>query len=218
MKHALLCAAAAAALGFLALPAGAATSVTFVGYQFSLNPGEFLVTDFDAPIAPGFTLSGTGSIMTGNNASGAAPATSPTTADTTQFLSVLGNSFSLVSGPALRQVSLYIGSLDTYNTVSFTGAGGFSQSFTGAQLNAATVAFDEANGNQVGLNTNGRYTFRFDQGVTGVRLDSTANSLEVSNIGAVAVPEPSTWALMIVGFGSAGALIRRRRSTLALTH
>lgn len=29
------------------------------------------------------------------------------------------------------------------------------------------------------------------------------------------VPEPATWALMILGFGSAGAMLRRRRHTLA---
>jgi hypothetical protein len=32
---------------------------------------------------------------------------------------------------------------------------------------------------------------------------------------AVAVPEPATWALMIVGFGAIGALVRRRAATLA---
>ena len=28
----------------------------------------------------------------------------------------------------------------------------------------------------------------------------------------VAVPEPATWALMIMGFGAAGAMIRRKRA------
>jgi hypothetical protein len=32
---------------------------------------------------------------------------------------------------------------------------------------------------------------------------------------AVAVPEPGTWALMIMGFGGAGAMLRRRRTALA---
>ena len=31
---------------------------------------------------------------------------------------------------------------------------------------------------------------------------------------AIAVPEPSAWALMVLGFGSAGALLRTRRRTL----
>lgn len=36
-------------------------------------------------------------------------------------------------------------------------------------------------------------------------------------VGGVAggVPEPATWAMMILGFGAAGATIRRRRSLLA---
>jgi hypothetical protein len=32
--------------------------------------------------------------------------------------------------------------------------------------------------------------------------------------GGVAVPEPATWALMILGFGSTGAMLRRRRTSL----
>ena len=31
----------------------------------------------------------------------------------------------------------------------------------------------------------------------------------------VAVPEPATWALMIMGFGLAGAGLRRRRTAIA---
>ena len=29
------------------------------------------------------------------------------------------------------------------------------------------------------------------------------------------VPEPTTWALMIMGFGTAGAMLRRRRTVVA---
>ncbi len=35
------------------------------------------------------------------------------------------------------------------------------------------------------------------------------------NVGAGAVPEPTTWALMISGFGLAGAMVRRRKAVLA---
>lgn len=34
-------------------------------------------------------------------------------------------------------------------------------------------------------------------------------------VGAAAVPEPATWAMMIAGFGMAGAILRRRRSLLS---
>ncbi len=40
--------------------------------------------------------------------------------------------------------------------------------------------------------------------------DSTGVSLRVT-----AVPEPSTWAMMIIGFGAAGSLIRRRKAAVA---
>jgi hypothetical protein len=29
------------------------------------------------------------------------------------------------------------------------------------------------------------------------------------------VPEPATWAMMIIGFGAAGSMIRRRRAVVA---
>src|SRR5262249_25478386 len=35
------------------------------------------------------------------------------------------------------------------------------------------------------------------------------------NVEAMAVPEPATWALMIAGFGGAGAMMRRRRQAVA---
>jgi hypothetical protein len=37
----------------------------------------------------------------------------------------------------------------------------------------------------------------------------------LSNISVAAVPEPSAWALMIMGFGAAGATLRRRRAVAA---
>jgi choice-of-anchor C domain-containing protein len=37
----------------------------------------------------------------------------------------------------------------------------------------------------------------------------------IDNVSVMAVPEPATWALMITGFGGAGAMLRRRRAAFA---
>jgi PEP-CTERM motif len=44
---------------------------------------------------------------------------------------------------------------------------------------------------------------------------ATTNSTAVLFGTSVGVPEPATWAMMILGFGSAGAMIRRRRALTA---
>ena len=51
-------------------------------------------------------------------------------------------------------------------------------------------------------------------GTFNVSSDYDISSISVSyqvDSPAVAVPEPATWALMISGFGMAGAMFRRRR-------
>jgi hypothetical protein len=44
---------------------------------------------------------------------------------------------------------------------------------------------------------------------------ASGNDFGVDNIRLASVPEPASWALMIVGFGSAGAMLRRRRQGAA---
>ena len=41
-------------------------------------------------------------------------------------------------------------------------------------------------------------------------------SVTTSGVHTAPVPEPATWALMIMGFGLTGAMLRRRRATLAV--
>ena len=106
----------------------------------------------------------------------------------------------------------------------------------------ATMTFDAgpnvhgANGDYVGFNNlfddgmstgSGTAFYFFAPGAfSAVGLYSTADNdpggnagnaglgqLSVTSSGVIPVPEPSTWALMILGFGSAGAMLRRRRQS-----
>jgi hypothetical protein len=71
------------------------------------------------------------------------------------------------------------------------------------------------------------YAFSF-MALTGGTLRAYAGTFDTDNVGAVidnvslsidspgaAVPEPATWALMLLGFGGLGAVIRGRRGALA---
>jgi hypothetical protein len=203
----------------LAIPAGAANAVTpiaFVSYGTAVPAGETLVTNFSGAVptvAAGYALSGTGSFLTGTSSAGAAPAFSSSTADPNQYLSVEGGETETLSTPSITKISLYIGSLDSFNSITFTGPGGVT--YTGTQLGLVSGA---ANGDQTAANTNGMFTFQFSSPINGVTLSSTTNSFEIADVyaGAAGVPEPATWAVMLVGFGSIGAAMRRsRRKQLA---
>ena len=204
--------------------AGAAqAAVTFVGYQTGLNPDEDLVTAFEggptlADVAlnlPGYSLSGTAVLFTGSTGGvSAAPATGPATFDTTQYLSVQGGQTATLETPLLDAISFYVGSLDGFNSFTFHLADGSTQVVTGSTLDA--LPGTDANGNQTGFTTNGRLTFSFDSAIDRVVFASGTNSLEISDVGAVAIiPEPATWAVMILGMGAVGGVLRRRRMGLA---
>ena len=102
-----------------------------------------------------------------------------------------------------------MGSPDDYNQIRFNFAGGGSETLSGVQLAAGAFGGAQSVGR--------RMTYDFGgQKVTSVEFMSSGNSFEFDNIATTsAVPEPATWAMMITGFGLAGAAMRRRRATLA---
>ena len=77
-----------------------------------------------------------------------------------------------------------------HTSYELDGANGFSHLFTETDLVAGNY--------EIGLVAHGAedpdFTFTFD-----------------TPIGSAGVPEPATWAMMLVGFGSLGAVLRRRR-------
>lgn len=154
----------------------------------------------------GFTRTG-GLLLTGDSPQGAAPESFGN--PSTQFLSTVGGaSTTIQSMIGFDTVSFFLGSIDTFNTVNILSTtGAVIASFTGSQL-----AFN-ANGNQDLPQTNRRVTFTrvaADARIGGIGFASGVNSLEVDNL-VFTVPEPSTWAMMIAGFGMIGFAMRARR-------
>jgi hypothetical protein len=58
----------------------------------------------------------------------------------------------------------------------------------------------------------------FDLNQRNLYFTPTASGFSVSASGFGAVPEPATWAMMLVGFGLAGAGMRRRRQSVRVTY
>jgi hypothetical protein len=172
-----------------------------------LGAGESIVWDFDAIANPNFSY--TGSVFAVSNPTvAAAPA-----GDATAFgAAEVGKDaeFSILTGQ-ITSLSFYLGSLDDYNTITFfSGATQIGQ-FTGNDL---TIP-DPANGDQADGNTNRRYFFTFGaaDNVNRVVFNTTQPAFEFDDIAAAVsgVPEPSTWAMMILGFGFVGFMLRNGR-------
>jgi hypothetical protein len=172
------------------------------------------VVTFDGAPTPGVTNTTTGSVFTGTGSVGGQYAAPAGTAPGTNYQAVQGGGSSTFDfgsfysdGSTLGKFSLYWGSIDLYNTLTFLRSDGtVVGSFTGAD-------FPPANGNQPANVTNRRITFGFTaaDAVTKVKFNSTGNAFEYDTFGIAGVPEPTTWAMLILGFGLIGGSMRSRR-------
>ena len=208
-------AVAALALGFCSTAASAAVNLTG-STGLSSHPdhaiGETMVWDFDSIHAAGFTFSG--STFTGNHPLVAAPPAYGLVPDATTYgAGVPGTDavFTNIGGQELLSLSFALGSLDTYNTISFYSGNTLVSSFTGSQLTVPNPAL----GTQTGDLNNRRYYFTFGAAddINKVVFNSTFPAFEFDNIAAAVanVPEPATWAMMILGFGFVGFMLRNGR-------
>ena len=206
---------AAAAVAAAASPAAAAVTVTLSnqGQPFTIPAGQELIATFDDANNPtetfvdGVTLSLNGATVGVCEGCSGYSGTLPN--DNTHYLTIPGNaSAKLTSLAGLKTFSFYMGSADTYNSIRFKGANGFDVTLNGGQFTQGYVGQSWSWGKRV------NFDFGADR-VTEVILSSSGNSFEVDSFAVTAVPEPATWAMMIMGFGVAGALLRRRQVALA---
>ena len=200
----------------LVAAAGSASAVpTFTAGGTALA-GEGLVTsvagattiDFNSGILPANYVDG--ALFTGTNSNHAAPPgdmskylSAGTSSD--QYSPVIANFSS-----GLSYFGFYMGSPDTYNSVTYTFADLSSTTLTGTQL--AALAGDPANGNQsVGLYVNA--FAGVGSKITSVAFYSTQNAFETDNHAFItAVPEPETYAMLLAGLGLLGFMLRRKPS------
>ena len=212
-----LAATAPAHAGVLLINDGSATTNAFPVFATPANSVFFNFNVGDPSASTnfaGFTRTG-GLLQTGDSPQGAAPETFGNPAS--QFLSTVGGATTTIAQTVtgFDTVSFFIGSIDGFNTVNILSTTGtILATITGAQMAMSP------NGNQELPQTNRRVTFTRSAGeaqVGGIGFVSSTNSLEVDNL-VFTVPEPSTWALMIVGFGMVGFAMRSRRRRTSVVY
>lgn len=207
---------AAAAMVAGSSAAQATVTIDFGDGTGGLGTGEVLYANFDTgPTSYGAISGSNYAVLTGNvNGAGADPAVGgqgdPYLSVGTPSTGTASFSFAGLDGGGAIQIGLDYGSADSYNSFILYLSDGTTETYTGQQV----IDIGLADGNQQASNTNGRLTFSSATGQFITRLDLTSSqaALEVDNIGVVAaVPEPSTWGMMLLGFGVIGASLRRRR-------
>jgi hypothetical protein len=111
----------------------------------------------------------------------AAPAFSPTTFDTSQYLAVGGGqSETFTPTTPIRDLSIHLGSLDSYNSISVNFSGGGATTYTGADIASMSGAVDS--GNQTSGSSNGRLTIFFSSPVSSVTFGSSSSAFEIAAV------------------------------------
>lgn len=106
--------------------------------------------------------------------------------------------------------------IGAYVTLTKVGGGAFSLSSFDWQSDGLTVSANGymsafLSGSQVGQSLG----FNNVTSVTFSSANYTSNGLDNVVLSAAAVPEPASWALLMVGFGLTGAALRRRSAMVA---
>jgi hypothetical protein len=199
---------AAAALLLCSTAASASVvNVTVTGGQTSL----FAPTTYDFTFNPFSSVTpGTNVLFTGSNSGqNAAPF-----GDITQYASVGTSSTPqtavlMVSSPA-NYLGLYWGSIDTYNDILIT----YTDNTTADVNSTIYNQLSPSNGDQTSAGS--KYVNIFsDRNIKSIAFSSSQKAFEFDNVSIAAVPEASTWAMMVLGFLGLGFLGYRKSARSA---
>jgi hypothetical protein len=213
---------AAAMVAGLAVAASASATITVSNSAYETYAQDVatfsqtkVLCDFESPL---LCIAGYNFAFAGGNAPGTgvfngsqSGITAAPPGDGTDYASVLGPNgvATLTVTNPLSGISFFMGSPDQYNSITFYTAGHvLAGSFDGSSFTGPPANGDQSLGERISFNFNGA-------AVNEIQFTSTQNSFEFDRVG-LAIPEPTTWALMILGFGGIGAMVRNRRR-LALT-
>ncbi|MES2289973.1 MAG: PEPxxWA-CTERM sorting domain-containing protein [Pseudomonadota bacterium] len=191
--------------------ANAALIITYDDGAAALPTGLSIIENFDSYANGAALPGGTGAFAYTSTQPNIAAR--PNFNSTGGFGAVLGTAGSTwtINFAAKNAFSFDLGSLDTFNVLTLLYADGTSQILNGAQIALGATA----DGNQVLASSNGRVIYRVTDAtplIVGARFQSTGYSFEFDNLATGnIVPEPSTWAMMVLGFGIVGRAMRRRR-------
>jgi hypothetical protein len=208
----------ATALGMAAMasPAHAVTVISLPGSiaNFAAPAGNVSTFNLVSPLGGGITRVG-GMLITGSNPSSAQPAFS----DGSRYFSVGPPSAlaTITSSIAFNAVSFFWGSIDKFNRVELLDS---SNNVIATYFGNDPLISSIANGNQTIPSTNRRVTFTrsgSDAAIKAVRFYSPNSAFEIDNLVFQGpIPEPSTWMMLLAGFGLVGASLRRRTRPVSL--
>ncbi|MDG6078588.1 PEP-CTERM sorting domain-containing protein [Erythrobacter litoralis] len=129
--------------------------------------------------------------------------------------------FQFNTSVALDQVSFFTGFNNLYDTDATIGFGNLASAFAGDLSNFSFYDLPGMRGNNVrGVNPNGSFGNTWIVGASAVNTDGHADGFKIGGFTydtAGAVPEPATWAMMLLGFGFAGAAMRRTKEKTRMT-
>jgi hypothetical protein len=168
---------------------------------FASAPGAVV---YDMSSDPGFTGSAVAFVTGSVGGQYAAPFGDTTTFASVGTLTAPASSTLVLSG-SYNYVGLYWGSIDGYNSLIVTDASGDHV------IDAANYAsvLTPPNGDQ-GADGSLYINIFSDSAITQLRFTSTQAAFEFDNLTVAAVPEASTWAMMILGFLGLGFLGYRK--------